>query len=478
MKSYRAFTRLLVAVTVPKVVWLLLLSMLLLMLGETIFVLLTAVPMRGGAGSWLLLVTTFGSMFTAYALVLLGRAWQRFAAHPSVALLPAYDWLRRRIVVLAVACVVATVPLVTTLAVTGRSWRWWRAHDMATTVLSPALAPASEWWQVSTAVTFSIVGVLAGSACGIALPFLAAVAMTLAFAGSVWLWLPLPILCAGWLWKKFGGAERWPGKWLAARQRVNRRDALAALMRRRQGAVVTWALPTIVLGLAIYNEASATFTFALLGSYPLMAISPVELRQAWLMPGAAERNDFGNALFRLWIVDTGRVVVGALALIAMGTVAVTLLTASAGHWWLDDFTVQRALAGKMQHVLLAAATVFGIVWTGLRIMTCSPRYLTSGPISLGQGQWIAATVAFVIAILQIVLASADWTGAYRAWFRTWEGTALLGAVIGPLVAAVFAYFNRNAWHNANLLAVAQMLERIGRKSEGGFPWIRGDSRAR
>lgn len=478
MKTDRALLPVLVAVTVPKYLWLLLLLVLAMMLAEVLRVLAAPVSMLGNDGLWLSFAGSFGAITCGYGVALLGYAWQRVRGRPSLRLIPGSAGLQQRIAALAIAGVAISTVLVTVLTVTDRSWRWWRAHEMSQAWLSPHFAPAYEWWAVGLSVASSLIACAVGAACRVAFPFLVASVVTLILAGRGWFWLPPLVLAIGLLWPKLTAVSPWPRKQPTSLRGFSRKDALAALMRRRAAPWVTFALPTLVLGLAMYNEGHLPGTFALTACYPLMAVSPVELRQAWLIPGVGKRGSLGDALFRVWIIDAGRIVIGALMLILLGAAVVALISAKPGQSWLVDPSAQRLFLDKARHVLVAATAIFGIVWTGLRIMTCSPRYLTSGPVNMGQGQWIPVAVALVIGFAQFALASGQWTAVDLEWLRRLEFTAVLAALVGPLFAMVFVCRNRTAWQHANLLAVAQMLDRVGRRGELGFPRFRDSSHAR
>lgn len=468
MKPRRVLISLLVAMTLPRIGWLLVSGVVLFVFVEATYVLLSGMPAASTASVWLSLAYTSGSIAAGYLMVLLGSAWRRVRTTPVLALAPDARHALAGLMLLGVTVATLLTFPVTILAVTDSSWRWWRSDEMAHAFLSPHYVPWSEYLSVGLTIALWLVACFVGAARGVARAFLITVAVSVPLADRGWYWMPIAIVIVGDVWRRFGALSRIGVKWLARDRPAGRRDALRAMMRRRQQPVLSLLVATFCIAMATFNEGQSIATFALSANYALLAMNPIELRQVWLIPGSGTRNWLGDALLRRWTTDCACVILFAVTGVLLVTAAYTYLTTRSSTFWLMDANVQHALMAKARFTLLSAIAMLGTVWSGLRVMTCSPRLLTSGPALLGAGQWIPLLVSLAVGVAQWTLAFGRWPDIDHDWFRGVEGSAILSGVIAPAVAWCLAWVNRRAWENANIADVAQMLNEMARKQARGF----------
>jgi len=396
----------------------------------------------------------------------LGRVWRRIHLDAVTRLLPGLHRARIPLVVIAGALMVLLGTIGTILLVTDRSWRYWRLHEAAHTWLSPYFAPWGAWYEIGSTTLLGHLAVLLAARVGVNGGVQWGMVAIMAYSARG-MWYASPAILAVAYAVQHLALRLNPAMWLRPVGSFRRRpaNAYSQFMRRRMQPWFVVGLTTLVLALSMVGDGNTIGFAALSGTYALMTVSAVELRSAWLVPGAARRGGIGDALFRIWFTDCARTTLLALLLVTVAVLLLSGITATHGQAWWQDADAAMTLRRRLWSAAAATTAMLGVAWTGLRIMTASPRYLTSGPASMGSGQWIVLAVALAIPLLQLVLGTRDWPGLNRDWCRSVECTAVFSALFGPVIAALIAKAKRREWEIANLAAVADTLDRMAKYSE-------------
>lgn len=460
--------RLTARLAMPRSLWALFLVALIVIVLVAVAVLKEPVESGSRGAFWLAMAQAFSGMGLAVLCTLLGRSWRRIRTDPTLRLLPHVDEARLPLGLAMCVAMIILLVLATTILATDGSWKFWRTHEMESSLLSPYFVPQAVWIELGATLGTFYVSALLAARYGLPYWLQAVIVATAAFAGRAAWYLPVALLVFGLVFQRVaqrGGVRLQLPIWRHQFQRSQRINAFGLLMRRRMQPWFVGGLTTLMLALSMVGDGNTFGVAALSGTYALTAVSAVELRSAWLVPGAVRRGGIGDALFRIWFTDCARTTLLALLLVTVAVLLLSGSTATHGQAWWQDADAAMTLRRRLWSAAAATTAMLGVAWTGLRIMTASPRYLTSGPASMGSGQWIVLAVALAIPLLQLVLGTRDWPGLNRDWCRSVECTAVFSALLGPIIAAFVAKAKRPAWERANLAAVANTLDAMARNAD-------------
>ena len=220
--------RLTARLAMPRSLWALFLVALIVIVLVAVAVLKEPVESGSRGAFWLAMAQAFSGMGLAVLCTLLGRSWRRIRTDPTLRLLPHVDEARLPLGLAMCVAMIILLVLATTILATDGSWKFWRTHEMESSLLSPYFVPQAVWIELGATLGTFYVSALLAARYGLPYWLQAVIVATAAFAGRAAWYLPVALLVFGLVFQrvaKRGGVRLQLPIWRHQFQRSQRINA-------------------------------------------------------------------------------------------------------------------------------------------------------------------------------------------------------------------------------------------------------------